>query len=65
MNEWIKQQLQRWRKGELEAKLEPSQFGDGESWVIEPKPGHKIVVGRSSKGKSIFSDSTSAINPKH
>lgn len=50
---YVETQIQRWRNGELEAKLESSPLGGkGECWVIEPEPGHKIVVGSSGKGKS-------------
>lgn len=49
---WIDRQLQRWRDGELEARLEPALSGDGEHYVIEPTPGHKIVVGSTGKGKA-------------
>lgn len=49
---WIDRQLQSWRDGELEARLEPALSGDGEHYVIEPTPGHKIVVGSTGKGKA-------------
>lgn len=42
---WILEQLARWRRGELVARKEPSIVGNGEVWVIEPTPGHRIVVG--------------------
>lgn len=48
---WTRRQIQRWHDGELEARLEPATFGGGEQYVIEPVPGHKVVVGSVRNGK--------------
>jgi len=49
---WMLEQIARWRRGELEAKQEPSKAGIGDVWVIEPRPGHRIVVGWVGHGAS-------------
>jgi uncharacterized membrane protein len=53
-SEWIRHQLQNWRDGKIESKIQPSFFGKGEVIVIEPEPGCTIIVGTVGKGKSII-----------
>jgi hypothetical protein len=51
---WASEQIDRWRRGELDAKEEPCMFGDGSNvLVIEPEPGRKIVVGSVGYSKGV------------
>lgn len=38
--------------GELPITREPSSWGHGEWLTIEPRPGHRIIMGTTRQGKS-------------